>query len=314
MRENITRYIKIIIGIICIVALSIIVVPKYVQSETIEAIEPRIFNDAVDVEEDYAEEVLAEIERQRQQEYKELFEEELTKYLGDNISKVGLFYYNLESDQMITINEEQYFIAASTVKVPIAMVVADMLNEGTITDEYKIKYNSSDYEDGTGIMQGMDLSKPYDILTLMEYMIVYSDNIATNMIKSNLDYSKIKDRFEEKLGHEVNRGKNIMTPSEACEYLKQLYYNEDNNPYYDYIIELLKNTVFHDRLDANLEYDMVAHKIGNYGSYVNDIGIVYSESPYVIAIYTEGVDNANDIISEISYMIYEYNETIFVNN
>lgn len=67
----------------------------------------------------------------------------------------------------------------------------------------------------------------------------------------------------------------------------------------------MKETVFHDRLDKYVPKNIVAHKIGNYGAFVNDAGIVYAPKPYIIAVYTEGLTNADEIIANINKMLYE---------
>lgn len=66
----------------------------------------------------------------------------------------------------------------------------------------------------------------------------------------------------------------------------------------------MKTTVFHDRLDKYVPQNIVAHKIGNYGAFVNDVGIVNATKPYIIAIYTEGMPNANEVIANISKILY----------
>ena len=68
----------------------------------------------------------------------------------------------------------------------------------------------------------------------------------------------------------------------------------------------MKNTDFHDRIDLYIPHDMVAHKVGDYGNYVNDVAIIYTEKPYILSIYTNGLEDANEIIAHISKIIYDY--------
>ena len=85
--------------------------------------------------------------------------------------------------------------------------------------------------------------------------------------------------------------------------LKRLYDNPDNNPLYDTIIEHMKNTIFHDRLDKYLPYEVVAHKIGSYNEYTHDTGIVYSERPYSLSVYTKSIDT--EPMAKLSRAIYD---------
>lgn len=244
-------------------------------------------------------------EEQKWMEEQSNLEAKIKEYLGINSSRVGLAYYDIQSGKSFSINGDKYYNAASTVKVPMNMVLFDMVKEGKININSTVKYNSkTDYEGGTGILQSQKLSKPIALQKLSDYSIIYSDNIATRMIIRTIGRSEMKRRFGVKAGHTVPT-KNTITPNEQLTFLKQLYENKNNNSYYTRLIDIMKKTEFHDRLDKYVPQDIVAHKIGNYGSYVNDIGIIYSTKPYIIAVYTEGLANANESIANINKMLYE---------
>ena len=65
----------------------------------------------------------------------------------------------------------------------------------------------------------------------------------------------------------------------------------------------MKNTIFHDRLDKYLPYEIVAHKIGSYNEYTHDTGIVYSERPYSLSVYTKSINP--EPIAKLSKIIYD---------
>ena len=95
---------------------------------------------------------------------------------------------------------------------------------------------------------------------------------------------------------------NNLTAKQQGIILRRLYDNPDNNPLYDIIIEHMKNTIFHDRLDKYLPYEIVAHKIGSYNEYTHDTGIVYSERPYSLSVYTKSINP--EPIAKLSKIIY----------
>lgn len=75
------------------------------------------------------------------------------------------------------------------------------------------------------------------------------------------------------------------------------------------MIEDLQNTMWNDRINKLLPKDVkVAHKIGNYEGVYNDVGIVFAEEPYVLAVMSENADQsvASDVIAQISKKIYDY--------
>lgn len=232
-------------------------------------------------------------------------EQKIRDYLGTKTSKVGLGYYDIETGKSFSINGDKYFTAASTVKVQMNMVLFDMVKEGKVSIDEALQYTSADYEGGTGILQGQNKSKPIPLLTLSDYSIIYSDNIATNMIIRRINHTEMKRRFAEKVGHSIPMDKNVVTPNEGLTFLKLLYQNKDKNQYYTRLTGIMKTTVFHDRLDKYVPKSIVAHKIGNYGAFVNDVGIVYAPKPYIITVYTESLANANEIIANINRILYE---------
>lgn len=240
---------------------------------------------------------------------KENLENEIKNYLGSDINNIGLSYYDITSGETININPDKTFLAASTVKVQLNMVLADMFANGQATQNEQLTYTQADYEEGTGILQGTSLSKSYGITTMSDYSIVYSDNIATNMIIRRIGYQNFRKLVDEKLGVSTDHSGNYITAAQETNILKQLYENKDSNSYYSHIIDVMKKTVFHDRLDKYIDNNIVAHKIGNYSNYVNDAGIIYTNNPYVISIYTKGITNADEVIAHISKLIYDYQNT-----
>lgn len=223
---------------------------------------------------------------------------------GDSI---GLTFYDIKTKRTISFNGDKTFIAASTSKVPLNMLLLNKVASGDIKEDTTVKYTDEDYEGGAGILQSQDLSSPIDIFTLSKYSIIYSDNIATKMI-SNLMGGKdiVYKQYDDILGYEANHTDNAITANDAAQYLKVLYFNKDDNPYYDTLLDNMKNTVYHDRIDKYIDQSLVAHKIGDYETYVNDIAIVYANAPYILTIYTNNVVDAKEIIAETSQIIFDY--------
>jgi len=243
-----------------------------------------------------------------------LLQRKIENYLGNRKNKIGLVYYDFNTQATFEINGDKVFYAASTVKVPVNMVYYNMAAENTINLSQKLSYSKADYENGTGILQNFSKINPIEIQTLLDYSIKYSDNIAVNMLIRNIGHENIKLYFDKIIGNVVDHKSNNTTPKEMIKYLQFLYINPDNNLYYEHLIDVMKQTSFHDRLDKYIPELLTAHKIGNFYkvikgrgyNYVNDIGIIYTDKPYAIAVYTENMNNANVVIADISKMVYDY--------
>lgn len=249
--------------------------------------------------------VISSDQEQKQEKLNKL-QNDVETYLGDNIKNVGLSYYDISSGLHMEIGGDKTYLAGSTVKVQMNMVLCDLFQNGQVSKNETVKYTTESYEEGTGVLQDTDLQNPLPITLLSEYSITHSDNIATNMIIGRIGYENMRNSVDTKLEHATDQSNNFITPNDETKLLRILYENTAENPYYSDIIENMKNTDFHDRLDLYIPKEIVAHKIGDYSNYVNDVGIVYSKEPYIISLYTNELMNANQVIANISKMIYDY--------
>jgi len=230
-------------------------------------------------------------------------------YLGSGVNRVGFVYYDLSTGDKLSINPNKVCIAASTYKVGMNMVAYDMVRAGKLKLTDGLRYNSAYYESGTGILQGQlktTLKHPVALQKLLDYSIIYSDNIATNMISSRLGGARIvRQKVATMTGITgVSTTKNVLTPEIETRLLKKLYYGR-NDKYYTRLISDMKRTKFHDRIDKYIPRYLVAHKIGNLGSYTNDVGIVFTNKPYMFVIYVDGLSNSAEKIATVSKMVYQ---------
>ena len=232
-------------------------------------------------------------------------EKEVRAFVGDDINKFGMVYYDINSRKSFGINIDKQFVAASTIKIPINMLMYDMIKDKKIDINEKLKYINSDYENGAGILQGMDLRKPINITTLSDLSIIYSDNIGINMILRRIGKENRYNYIEKIVGHPIVHEGNNITPKDYCKVLERLYLNPENNEYYSSMIETMKKTEYNHRIDKYIPRKIVAHKIGDYGTYVNDTAIVCKDNPYILVIFTKDILNANEVIAQVSKLIYD---------
>ena len=238
----------------------------------------------------------------------ENLENKIKDYLGNELNNVGLIYYDLTTNKKISINGDELFTAASTYKVGMNIVAYNMVKEGTLSLSDNIKYSSGYYEEGTGILQSQidtTLNSPISIQKLLDYAIIYSDNIATNMVNEKLGgFNSVRQAVSYFTGvSEPTVSGNVITPETEFRLLKNLYSNRFDE-YYAHLIEVMKTTEFHDRIDKYLPYNLVAHKIGSYDSYINDVGIIFTDKPYILVIYTNELTDAAEKIATLSKIIY----------
>ena len=81
------------------------------------------------------------------------------------------------------------------------------------------------------------------------------------------------------------------------------------------LLSYFKNTIHNDRIPRYLPEGIeCAHKIGSQLGVVNDVGIVYGDHPFIIAIMSKNVnedeDEAPEVIGQTVKMIYDFEETL----
>ena len=67
----------------------------------------------------------------------------------------------------------------------------------------------------------------------------------------------------------------------------------------------MKKSSFGEYLKKYITECDVAHKYGSYAGNVHDFGIVFSDSPYLIGVYTLNVPDADELIANISRKVLD---------
>ncbi len=148
------------------------------------------------------------------------------------------------------------------------------------------------------------------ISELLDFSLIYSDNIATNMLGHYLGgHASSRQMIYDLLNITYDSSKNYITAEIEYQILSYLYAHKDNVNF-SHMLDILTKTDFEGRMDKYLPEGLSAHKIGTYDSYVHDVGIILDNNPYILVIYTKGVENADEVIAQISKAIYQYNSMI----
>ncbi len=227
-----------------------------------------------------------------------------------NENNFFFFYYNIEEKKYYFYNENTYFTAASTIKVPVAMLYYDKIAEGELSLSDTLLYNSDDYEAGDGSTAAdYSVGERIPISYLLEQMIVNSDNTALNILVHSMGYEKCKQeltKYSDKELTEAFYSSNVANVSYYYDVLQYLYQNANK---YSELIEYMKISSGGGYLKTNLLQYEVAHKYGSYEEYEHDYGIIYGQNTYLIGVFTKGVENASDLIADIGEQVVTCTET-----
>lgn len=238
-----------------------------------------------------------------------LIEEKVREFVATQPGKYGIFFIDLATDEYFGINDRDSYIAASTSKLPMNLMLYTKFESGEISPDYIVQYIEEDFEPGTGIIQNEPFGTEYTIKEASDLSIRYSDNCAINMIIRNLGIEEICQYILDLGGDIYYTDGNKTSPHDLGLIAKELYRLYLINPdLYGGLIYSLENTLWNDRIKAQLPDEVrVAHKIGNQIRTVNDVGIIFASHPFVLAVMTEDVEveTAKTNIAIISKMVYD---------
>ncbi|MBV7392211.1 serine hydrolase [Enterococcus alishanensis] len=219
--------------------------------------------------------------------------------------EIAVTYLDLATGQETSINGEQTFVAASTTKVPLVMLISDQIAAGNLSWEQEIPYQEAFFESGTGTIQN-DIQPAYTVEELTELVITVSDNIAKNMLYDLVGgyETGVKDWYVTYLKR-LSNGENTISSADMAKLLAILNAHAADNQGYQNLIKDMQQTIFNERLATENTVNQVAHKIGTNDTYVHDVGIFYGEHPYILTVYTNQVTDAEMVISTISDAVWQ---------
>lgn len=267
---------------------------------------------------------------------------EVMNYLGDNVletvqnyldeqgidcENVGIGIKDLKTDMYYFQNEHKQYVAGSSMKLPLSVLIYDGINRGIYTPQMTLEYKESHYAGGTTVVPlYYTFGDRIRLDTLLRFTLVPSDNIAANMLFDLLASSgslqtQMTSFFDVPSDEIAVVNANKITVSYMIRVLEELL--DENYAVKDKYTELVNHILgaYNGRyLKRNLSDVKIAHKCGFYNSNINDTGIVYmNDTPrYLISIYTQnyGKRDAYDVtmaeryIAKINQLVYEYYELV----
>ena len=225
--------------------------------------------------------------------------------------KVSLFCYNTVSKETYFYREQQFYLAASTIKVPVCMAWFDLIEKGIASEDTKLVYLDRHYEesDDKALYDTYQYGDCVPLKECMELAIVYSDNPSNHMMQEY--YASFADKsFREWFAgfsrHSLPKEfytSNLMNAEIMLEVMKKLVENSDR---YSMIIEFMKRAAEGRYIQANHFGFEVAQKYGEYEQFEHTMAILYDKEPLLVGIFTElAQNNAKEVIKDLSRIMAE---------
>jgi len=220
-------------------------------------------------------------------------------------------------------NENNRFIAASLIKLPILASAFTAISKGKISLNDIVIIKKEDIVFGSGKLKKCLLPYTLTFKELLELMITISDNTAANKAISLLGIDYINASFKEmglketllarKMMDFSKRQKGIENYTSAADIsflLEKIYKKSLGSKELSLLaVSFLKKQKVNDRLPLYLPKTVIiAHKTGYERGVVNDAGIVFAPNrKYIICVLVEGkvtYRKAKKFIANASLLAY----------
>lgn len=260
--------------------------------------------------------------------------EQITKENGTVACAVAV--HDFDSDFRFGFNGDRVFHAASTIKVAILLAVMKAVDDGRfrlsdpllVRNRFLSVVDNSPYRltaDSDGYPQLYKLiGRTAPISALAESMIIWSSNLATNLLldfvgvqtaasyleRAGVAGVHLRRGVEDSRAHEQGLN-NETTANGMVQLFGVLRSDFLTKPSRGEVILILLGQKFTSMIPVGLpSHATVAHKTGEISTVCHDAGIVYlpERAPYIVAILTEVDPNKNgrrETVGKISQAAYE---------
>lgn len=234
----------------------------------------------------------------------------------------GVFIIDLDTGAYMDLDGRTSFASASTIKLPILIAFFQDVDAGKVRLDERLTLKPGMIADGSGDLQYKQAGTKYTALEVATKMIVISDNTATNMLIDRLGGAQALNQRFRSWGLTTtairNRlpdieGTNTTSPKELANLISIVQRGDlVSSQSRDRLLNIMQRNEINTLLPQGLGIGAsIAHKTGNIGSLLADVGLV--EMPtgkrYVIAVMVKRPFNdatAQDLIRKISRKTYDY--------
>ena len=221
--------------------------------------------------------------------------EELRKRIDNVISNsycnlsILIKKINVNEDSFIyEYNSKEKLVSASLIKVPILLAILEKVKENTISLDDKILVKKEEVLDDTKVFELGN--ETYTVLELLNWMIITSDNTATNVLIDRFGIDNINDYIKNKLNLENTILQRKMLDFNAVENGYQNYTSQTDmlkvftmlfdkkiltDELCDLAIQILSKQRCQDQVMRYIYDDVFyAHKTGSLDYLNHDVGVM----------------------------------------
>lgn len=251
-------------------------------------------------------------------------EADINKTIDDEVSQkradhISVYFRGLNSGRWVGINEDDQYIGASLIKLPVAFTYYKFAESDPATFQ---KTLTDDVDPSTVTPQNIAPSKTitagqtYSVQDLLQYMLINSDNAAMTLLVKNVKQADIDNIFTDVgIQRNLDANNNISISPKAYSTFFRLLYNATffSQDASEELLKTLSQSEYKDGLVAGVPAGIpVAHKFGERTetdssgnitlAELHDCGIIYlPQHPFVLCVMTRG-QNMTDLATAIQHV------------
>ena len=242
---------------------------------------------------------------------------ELEQVVAPYGNAVSISVVDIRTGATCDINANKQVISASMIKLAVMAAYLQAVDAGTINPQQALPLARMKIVGGTGKIQS-ERARTYTYDALCRYMIMYSDNTATNALIDALGVNTVNTRARE-LGctqttlnrklMQLNTGVENYTSAADVSRLLCAFYTQTaaSAGQCTKAMDFLLQQTDGDGIPQGLSGVQFAHKTGTLGGIRHDGGIVMARSPYTIVIMCELPEGkANALMAQVARKTQQY--------
>jgi beta-lactamase class A len=262
-------------------------------------------------------------------------EQQIKNRIAESHADVAVYFHSLDGKTEWSLNPDDSFHAASTMKIPVMIELFHQAHEGkvhlddplAIHNDFRSIVDGSAYKLDPGDDSDSNLyeaeGQTRTLRQLCELMITVSSNFATNLLIQKLGVDNIRATVHSlgadgmnvlrgvEDGKAFEKGLNNTTTAQGLGILLTAIAGGkavDPDSSHE-MIEILERQHFNEGIPAGLPRGTrVAHKTGEITKIHHDAAIVYAPHPFILVILVHGLADKKDssvVMADISRLLYQ---------
>src|SRR5579872_1848640 len=228
--------------------------------------------------------------------------------------KVALYATNLRTGETIAIDADQPVATASVIKLPVLVEAMQQVKAGKHKLSDPVTLKKDDIVLGSGILQFFDTPLTITLKDALTFMIIESDNTATNLVIDQVGIQNVNDRIAQMGLKDTYLYKKVYKPAsgpmpadqkkfglgkttarEMAKVMDSIVRCDlKDQKLCDAMIYMLRNQQYRNLVPHYIEttdtsegLSLIGNKTGSLDEVRNDVAVVYSKNgPIVISAFT----------------------------